>query len=242
VSVGAFYERFESKEAFLRRLSWSRLNWARGQALADLDPKRWRDASGARIVRAVVEHVLHTVSSNTVGAVRIAVKCGRLDPEFLRPLITYREVVAEQAVALLKPHVEIDKDPERAIRAAAQIILATAIDALFQDEGPLRSGRRLMADTLSHMTSRFLGIADRQGEHAGREYADEGPDDLIVAPPEQAAAFTIEALMVSGDEEPAKTAKAVQALTAPRQTVVAPAPAPARAPAPRPMRRKRRFL
>ena len=242
VSVGAFYERFESKEAFLRRLSYTRLDWARSQALADLDPKRWRDATGARIIRAIVEHVLHTVNSNTVGAVRIAVKCGRHDPEFLKPLLTYREAVADRAVVLLKPHVDITKDPDRAIRAAVQIVLATAIDALFQDEGPLRSGRQLMADTLTHMTTRLLGIADRRGELAAGEPGDERSDDLIVTPPEQAAAFSIEALMVRGDEEPAKTAEPIPVLTASPKTVVAPAPLPALAPPRRPMRRRRRFL
>ena len=242
VSVGAFYERFESKDVYLRRLSWTRLDWARRQALTDLDPKRWRDASGARTIRAIVEHVLHTANSNTVGAVRIAVKCGRLDPDFLKPLLTYREVVANQAVVLLKSHVKITKDPDQAIRAAAQIILATAIDALFQDEGPLRSGRRLMADTLTHMTSRLLGIADRQGEHAGWEHGEERSDDLIVAPPEQAAAFTIDALTMREGKDPAKAAKPIPVLKAQPETVVALAPPPARAPAPRQMRRKKRFL
>jgi AcrR family transcriptional regulator len=242
VSVGAFYERFESKDVYLRRLSWTRLDWARRQALTDLDPKRWRDASGARTVRTIVEHVLHTVNSNTVGAVRIAVKCGRLDPDFLKPLLTYRAVVADQAVVLLKPHVKFNKDPEVAIRAAVQITLATAIDALFQDEGPLRAGRRLMADTLSHMMSRLLGIADRRGELAGEDSGDSQSDEMIVIPPDRAAAFTIDALMLKDGDEIEKAMQPILVRKALPKTVVAPTPAPAKVSPPPPRRRPKRFL
>jgi AcrR family transcriptional regulator len=242
VSVGAFYERFESKDAYLLRLSATRLDWARRQALADLDPKRWRHASGARTVRAIVEHVLHTVNSNTVGAVRIAVKCGRLDRSFLEPLLTYRAAVADQAVVLLKPHVKLDKDPEGAIRAAVQITLATAIDALFQDEGPLRAGRRLMADTLSHMMSRLLGIADRQGELAGEDSGDSPSDEMIVIPPDRAAAFTIDALMLKDGDEIETGRKPIPVRQTPPKAVVAPTPAPAKVSPSPPKRRPRKWL
>jgi AcrR family transcriptional regulator len=234
VSVGAFYGRFESKDAFLRQVSWARLDLATERARADLDPKRWGAASGARIVRAITQHVLDTVNSNTVGAVRIAVKCGRLDRTFLTPLLTYRAAVADQAVALLKPHVKVERDPERAIRAAVQIALATAIDSLFQDEGPLRAGHRRMAETLSRMMALLLGIADRQGELAGDDQADE----MIVIPPERAVAATIAALAMKDEERAGGTENSVPKRRAAPKTVVA-EPRPVR---PSPPKRRRQFI
>jgi len=233
VSVGSFYRRFASKDAFLLRVVYARLGYAAERARADLDPARWRGASAGRIVRAIVDHIIHTLNSSAVGAVRTAWKCGQLDPAYLGPLVTYRAVVADRAVALVKPHVKA-KAAEFQIRSAIQIVLATTIDALFQDEGPLHAGRRLLADMLGRTLAMVAGVDGYSAEPIV-------PADLaypmIATPPEHAAPITVSHLVLrEGDTARPETA----AQEAPKAVTRARAPAPP----PRPSKRRRvkRFL
>lgn len=178
VSVGAFYERFSSKDEFLASVIHRRMRGAKDGAERELDPGIWRRRRPDAIVRAIVEHIVCTLHGAGVGVVRAALKRGHSNPLYLEPLGEYRAAVADRAVSLLSHRVRGLRDPAHAVRAIVQMVQATALDALLQDQGPLRAGRRKTVDTMTRMMMRSLGFdesdaVDREpnGEECGDEEA-----------------------------------------------------------------------
>jgi len=192
VSVGAFYERFPTKDAFLAMVIQERFTQATQRAEETFEPRAWRCRKPAEIAHAVVEHSVSTLHGAGAGVVRAAMKRGHLDPAHLAPLTQYRAAVAEHAVGLLAQRVRGVRDPAFVVRAMVQMVLATALDALVQDQGPLRAGRRKMVDTMSAMLIRSLGL-DAKGaaddlEAEAEADGDEGEDAMMELPIEDVVA------------------------------------------------------
>ncbi len=88
ISVGAFYQRFPNKEAFLGRLVHERMGAAERTLDRDLDPARWRDRSAGAITRAIVTTTLQSLQGpGAAGVVRAALQRGHSDREKLAPLV-----------------------------------------------------------------------------------------------------------------------------------------------------------
>ena len=101
ISVGAFYERFPNKDAFLGMVVSSRLCWAGERMEQELDPERWQRRSAGAVSRAIMEEMMRGLHGSGAGVVRAALKRGHLDRDKLEPLIRYRTALADRAVALL---------------------------------------------------------------------------------------------------------------------------------------------
>lgn len=192
VSVGAFYERFSSKDEFLARLIHRRMRKAKDGAEGELHPDVWRRRRPEAIVRAIVEHVVCTLHGAGAGVVRVALKRGHSNPQYLESLGEYRAVVAERAVSLLSHRMRGLRDPAYTVRATVQMMQATALDALLQDRGPLRVGRRRTVDAMTRMMMRSLGFDGLDaagGEPSEPKCSDE--DAMVEVPIEDVVAIEV---------------------------------------------------
>jgi AcrR family transcriptional regulator len=158
ISVGAFYQRFPNKDAFLGRLLVERMDSARRALDRDLDPARPRHRSARAVTRAIVTAIMHSLHGPGAGVARAALQRGYSDRQKLAPLVSYRTAVADRAVALLAPRVKGVRRPDPAVRATVQIALATSLDALLHDADILRPGHQRMVDVLSTMMLRLLDL------------------------------------------------------------------------------------
>jgi AcrR family transcriptional regulator len=159
VSVGAFYERFPSKDNFLGRLIDRQLRGATDSIEQELNLRTWGHRDPEDIVRAIVEHIVSTLHGADAGIVRTALKRGASWPAYLEPLAEYRRMVAQRAVSLLAHRVQGVGNPKLAVRAIIQMLHATMLDALLQDHGPLRAGRPEIVHTMCGVTMLSLGIS-----------------------------------------------------------------------------------
>ncbi len=190
VSVGAFYERFKTKDEFLKLVSEHRLAGARSAAFAALRFRQIGGASSERIVRAIVAHTVETLNGPIGGVVKAGIKRGQIDGQHLRDLCAYRTYVADLAVGLLKERLGHKRDAELSIRAGVQVVQAAAIDALHHDSGALRRGRGRMVDQLTAMMLGHLRLATTVALTVGDDDKDDVPiegaaDKLEVAATEE---------------------------------------------------------
>jgi AcrR family transcriptional regulator len=195
ISIGAFYQRFPNKDAFLGRIVHERLHGAQQQIERELDPERWRRSTTAAVALAIVEAMMRGLHGPGAGIVRAALKRGHLDRKKLEPLLRYRAALADSAVALLVPRLKGVRHPERAVRSVVQIAEATALDALLHDAGTLRPGSRGMAEALSTMMLGMLGLSDRRPVNAQDETPtpadDDGQEAMLEMPTEDVIAIPI---------------------------------------------------
>ncbi len=198
ISVGAFYERFPSKDAFLGMVVSDRLHGAREHMLRELDPERWRRSSAGSVTHAIVEEMMRNLHGSGAGVVRAALKRGYLDRNKLEPLIRYRAALADAAVALLAHRAKGARNPARVIRSAMQMAEATALDALLHEAGTLRPGSRRMADLLSAMILGMLGLpagarenSTRKGDELPERGDDDGDEAMLDMPIEEMVALPI---------------------------------------------------
>jgi AcrR family transcriptional regulator len=157
-SVGAFYTRFPHKSIFLDQVIVDTFDVASEAAKTDLAPERWRNAASGRVVRAITEHVVKTMNDETAGVMRAALKRAQAVPAALDPILSYRSVTTDLAVALLAQRVPPELRRKNAVRIALQILHATVMDSLLQDQGPLHGGTRIMVDELSGIVAQHLKL------------------------------------------------------------------------------------
>jgi|SRR5271165_3514031 len=204
ISVGAFYQRFPDKDAFLGRVVSHRLSGARERMERELDPERWQRRSTGAVTQAIVKEMMRGLHGPGAGVVRAALKRGYTDRTKLEPLLHYRAALADRAVALLAHRAKHVKKPERAVRAAMQMAEAMALDALLHDEGTLRPGSWRMVDALSAMMLGMLGLS-------GGPVADDGhgDDDTAKRPDDDDAMLDmpVEDVIAEPIPEPARSQK-----------------------------------
>jgi AcrR family transcriptional regulator len=195
-SVGAFYQRFHHKNAFLDMVIARRIGSAREHLQQELEPARWRHSSARAVIRAIIEEMMRSLHGSSAGVFRAALKRGHLDREKLEPLVAYRKALADCAVALLAHRVRGVRSPARSICITMQIAEATALDALLHDAGDLRPGSRKMAETLAVMMLGLLHLSghENQDEHLHSQEPSEAinehsADSMLEMPIEEVVAI-----------------------------------------------------
>lgn len=197
ISVGAFYGRFSSKDAFLASLIRNRFVAAGRRLERELDPQKLKHAETAAIVRAIIEHMMQTFHGAGAGVVRAALKRAHLSRDNLQPLCDYRSALSDRAHLLLVSRVQGVRHPERAVRAAVQIAEATALDALLHEAGILRPGSLRMASMLKTLMLSSLGVSSgvRQQSAPAIEEAmssdEDGGEQMLEMPVEDLVVATV---------------------------------------------------
>lgn len=161
-SVGAFYRRFENKEAFFAVVQTMVLEQAIDvvrQSLAT-DPV-WRDGPPEAIGDRIVELYLRGFRRNQgiyhASLLRVPGKEELWDP-VKRSNVTVLDMVVPPLTAHLPPRPGIDWDFE--VRSALQCIVGMLVNIVLHDPGPLRLKDRRLLGYLQRQFRRSLGLRD----------------------------------------------------------------------------------
>jgi AcrR family transcriptional regulator len=171
-SVGAFYARFQDKDALLHALYERYYEQAIATADAALDPARWEDARIAEILDAVVRFLV-AIYREQNGLIRAFVIRNHSDASFQARRERLSHYVSERLCALLiARRDEIDHpEPERAASFGLTLVFS-ALDSVMLF-GELRSGTFAISDDelateLARAYLAYLGaLRMRPARHAG---------------------------------------------------------------------------
>lgn len=163
-SVGAFYQRWQDKDHFLRATIERTLRHATDEAERDLDPVRLVGEPSSRVVRQIVEQMISALHGLNAGVIRTAIKRSQLEPSAFAPVLAHRTVVADRAVTALAHREERPRELEQRVRAAVQVAHAALLDVLLHKAGPLREGDAQLTERLSDIMSRIIGLKGGHSE------------------------------------------------------------------------------
>jgi AcrR family transcriptional regulator len=153
-SVGAFYVRFENKDAFFRALVAHMISERRDALVAFYE--RTPDAV---ILTAVVEdHV--AFFRQHAGLLRSALRKGVEEASFWEPVWRQGQVASNLLVDRLRRVVGRDLRPEEEmrIRFALQIVSGTLVNALLHQPGPLSLESELIESELARVFQQTIGL------------------------------------------------------------------------------------
>jgi len=163
-SVGAFYTRFDDKEALLNALYDRFVEQALFTGEAVLSPERWADAPVSEILAEIAAFLVRTYRERR-GLLRTFVGRARQDAEFARRQRRYLEALEAQVRALMAsraaeiPH----PDPERAGGLALAVGMSALQNGILFEEGAATLAH-LPDDELAHeivaMQLAYLGLED----------------------------------------------------------------------------------
>ena len=157
VSTGAFYTRFESKNAILPLLL-QRYD-ARAETIADrvLDARRWAGRDLVRRVRTLIRFQV-TMTRRNHGLMRALTLLVRAQPELLTPArLAWRTQLQSRVVKLLlADRAAVDHpDPEEAIRFLLMLVNSACRDAILTPSispfGPAEWDDRTLANELADL-------------------------------------------------------------------------------------------
>jgi AcrR family transcriptional regulator len=163
-SVGAFYQRWQDKDHFLRATIEKTLRHATDEAERELDPARLVGEPPSKVIRQIVQQMIAALHGLNAGVIRTAIKRSQLEPSAFEPVLGHRTVVADRAVAALAHREQRPRELEQRIRTAVQVGHAGLLDVLLHKTGPLREGDAQLAERLSEIMSRIIGLKDRRPE------------------------------------------------------------------------------
>jgi len=162
-SVGAFYSRFDDKQALLQALSTRFVEQAMATADVALDPERWRGASIPEILRAVIRFLV-SIYREQGGMLKVFVIRNHTDLEFRARQDRLSQYVNTRVSKLLldRAHEIRHPNPAIAVGFGLRLVFSSIEDAVLF--GELRaSGLTLSDDELAIELTRaylaYLGIA-----------------------------------------------------------------------------------
>lgn len=125
-SVGAFYTRFPNKEALLHALYDRYVVQAVATADDALDPERWRGASSARILRAVLRFLV-AIYRDQNGLIRAFTVANQTDPAFQgrRDRLSHYVSTRLSELLLERAHEIRHPDPARACHFGLTLVFST---------------------------------------------------------------------------------------------------------------------
>jgi len=132
-SVGAFYLRFENKDAFFRAMIADML--ATEEAALEVI---YQGPSDGTIIEAFVKKTIQSFRRNT-GLLRSALRKGMEDPSVWEPIRQFGQTESDILVKKLRAALgrRLSNDEELRIRFAAQVLYGTLINALLHRPAPL---------------------------------------------------------------------------------------------------------
>jgi AcrR family transcriptional regulator len=145
-SVGAFYERFPDKNAYLIFLIRNFFRTEINRLEQGLPECISRNSSVKSTVEDITRHIATAFSSDKMaGVVRTALKLAPTHPKALAPISEYRDTASESAHYILKSRIK-RRDLRQRVEESLQILFAVLFDAIQQNHGPLRlNGGRMNA-------------------------------------------------------------------------------------------------
>lgn len=163
ISLGTFYARFQSKDAFIYSLNYSTFHVLLERASETLSDERFNGAA----VETILQRIAHRVARDlgdpwASGVIRAALKLAPNIPDITKPLRDYRALIVKRTRALLKKRDQHKPSFDR-IDAAMQMLFGTVIDAIIEKPGPLRLGSDTMEEALGDMLIAYITAFPEQG-------------------------------------------------------------------------------
>ena len=169
-SVGAFYSRFRDKEGLLHALYERYLEQATATADFALDPQRWRGATVAGILTAVVRFLV-SVYREQGGLIRAFVLRNHTHPEFRARQERLSHYVNTRLSALLLARSDeiSHPSPARAAHFGLTLVFSTLESVLLF--GEMRSGELALSDDalaeeLTRAYLSYLGVSQDVGSQS----------------------------------------------------------------------------
>lgn len=162
LTTGAFYRRFESKDAFflaLQRLALDDIARIKETLCRRLDaPTPTTLAESAHFVVDEVRtwHLRH------LGIVRASIQRRDHTPESWRPIKEDAHGVIDEVVARMArlPELRKRRDAEQRLAVGFQIVIGTMINAALNDPGPMKLEDPAMTEALARMLTLFASAPD----------------------------------------------------------------------------------
>lgn len=184
-SVGAFYQRFPDKNAFLSLVIHATFRNATDAANRDLQSNLWTKKPVEQRVEPIVHHLVARLgNARTIGVLRATIKLGTIKPSVLQPLFRYRTNLTDRAVELLSPLLTNNVSP-LSVRTAMQIAFATVTDAALLNRNLLQGDAKRLKSTLRNLFSRYLELEG--GDNAEHDLEVVNSDDEGERPEKSAA-------------------------------------------------------
>ncbi|WP_321910027.1 helix-turn-helix domain-containing protein [Paraburkholderia sp. J11-2] len=160
LTKGAFYRRFESKDAFfhaLQRLALDDAARVQRALTVELDRGGASTTTAAEYLRLVVDsvrvwHLRHR------GMIRASLQRRDHTADGWQPIKQFaRGFVDEIAAHLIRlPELRRNKEAVERLKVGFQAVIATMINAALNDPGPLRLDEAAMTDALSRMLTLYV--------------------------------------------------------------------------------------
>lgn len=160
LSIGAFYARFEGKDAFLGAVQRQVFENVRARAQALLAPERWARREAEAALAAFVAFFAALVRQHR-GLIHAALQHEATHPSAWTPLRKVGAAMSRQLAAVLVPKLTHLPASVREARVgfAVQVLYGTLINAVLHDPGPLALADPRMSDELTAVLSAYLGLA-----------------------------------------------------------------------------------
>ena len=152
MAVGSFYSRFDDKDAWFAEL----LRVTGDAVLSDtqqlLGSKRWSQATNARKVALVVQHIVG-IHREHCGILRAALSDPARSDIYWAPAHAYGRRIGDVVHTSLQAHMHKVPSAQRRVRIgiALQIVYGTLVNAVLHDPGPIALGDRRMEQELTRV-------------------------------------------------------------------------------------------
>ncbi len=143
-SVGAFYKRFSSKEAFLATIIEFSMQAAIKRAQTDLSLDGQKEAPLNKLISDIIIHIVTTLCASA-GVVRAIIARAGIDSSRVEPISRYRAYVTDRAEGMLANK----KVNSAAIPMGLQITFGATCDRLLRDGAEQVAADRGFIDALS---------------------------------------------------------------------------------------------